>query len=532
MLRHALRRLLWIVPILIGVTIVSFALLSYVPDPADEPASMARRSADDAIEMRRERFLDLPRFVNERPQDVRVRVDGALELLLSDGADSERGRETLVKLGGAALPYLLPRLDTLDSAARGRVAIALAKVAERMGISSAQLKDRAQAVAFWNRFWADRAIDFRPANARRAARRLAMHPTSTRQTDLLDLDTYALDQIMELLTEMASSAAAGFASAVGGEAAARDSDKIAWNSLAAARLVDAASHVSERSDRIAEGATDGEAFACVRRWQRWWQVHRSDYTALTGSSRVLAVLTETQYARWAERVIFLGVGTGDDGVSTLRRLRLRAGPTLLLSFGAVVTAYGLALGLGVIGALRSRRAVNLGVISLTLTAYAIPTACLAVFHAPDTGHAGSTVAAILTLACALIAAPFLQIRLGLSQSLRHGYVQLAKASGAGPRAAVLGTALRNAVLPIVALGSVEMPTALGGAFVVERAFGMAGLGSETVRAVQTHDVAWLVGLAFVTALLLALTSIAGDLLVAVIDPRLSLAVLRHRRTTE
>jgi peptide/nickel transport system permease protein len=527
MLRHALRRLLWIVPILIGVTLVSFALLSYVPDPSDEPAISETRSAEEAMELRRERFLDLPRFVNERPMDIRGKVDHALDLLLRNGTDAERGRELLENLGGAALPYLLPRLDTLESGSRARVAIALAKVAQRMGISSPHLEDRAQAVAFWNRFWADRAIDFRPANARRAARRLATHATSTGQTDLLDLDTFALDQIMALLTEMSASAPSGPSSP-----STADSDKLAWNSLAVSRLVDAASHVSGRADRLADGATDAEAFACVRRWQRWWQVHRTDYTALTGASRVVAVLTETQYARWAERVIFLGVGTEHDGVSTLRRLRVHAKPTLLIAAGAIVVAYGLALALGVIGALFSRRAVDLPVVGLTLAAYAIPTACLAVMLARGTGQPASTIAAILTLACAMVAPPLFQIRLGLAQSLRRGYVTLAKASGAGPRRSVIGTALRNAVLPVVALGSVEMSTALGGSFVVEKVFGIAGLGAETIRAVQTHDVAWLVGLAFVTALLLALTSIASDLLVAAIDPRLSLAVLRHQRTSE
>jgi ABC-type dipeptide/oligopeptide/nickel transport system permease component len=74
-----------------------------------------------------------------------------------------------------------------------------------------------------------------------------------------------------------------------------------------------------------------------------------------------------------------------------------------------------------------------------------------------------------------------------------------------------------------------MPLAMGATFVVEKAFGIAGLGEETVRAVQTHDVAWLVGLAFVTALTVTITSIAADFAVAAADPRLTLAALRHRR---
>ena len=52
MLRHALRRLLWVVPILIGVTLASFALLSYVPDPADDPTVLSSLSPEQAAELR------------------------------------------------------------------------------------------------------------------------------------------------------------------------------------------------------------------------------------------------------------------------------------------------------------------------------------------------------------------------------------------------------------------------------------------------------------------------------------------------
>jgi peptide/nickel transport system permease protein len=244
------------------------------------------------------------------------------------------------------------------------------------------------------------------------------------------------------------------------------------------------------------------------------------------------VLMETQYARWAERVFFLGSGTEDDGASTLRKLRDRAKPTLAIVVCGVALAYGLALVLGAIGAMRSRAPVDRAVVALTLAAYVVPTACIATVLAHGVGPPLRMLGAIAALACAMVAAPLVQVRLGLSQALARGHVRLAVACGAGPRRAVFRSALRNAALPVVALGSVEMPAALGGSFVVEKAFGIAGLGAETIRAVQTHDVSWLVGLAFATALLLALTSIASDLIIAAIDPRLSLAVLRHRRAAE
>ena len=202
MLRHALRRLLWIVPILIGVTLASFALLSYLPDPADDPALLGTLTAEQLASLRRARFLDLPRFFNQKPLDVARRVEQSLLRIGSDDARAEQARAELVRLGGAALPHLLPRLDALPPAARARVAVALAPVAERMGIASAEVVDPRQAVAFWNRFWTDRAPDFRPASARRAVRRFAQHASTTRGGDVVELDTYALEQIMLQLDEL------------------------------------------------------------------------------------------------------------------------------------------------------------------------------------------------------------------------------------------------------------------------------------------------------------------------------------------
>src|SRR4051812_16274363 len=202
MLRHALRRLLWIVPILIGVTLASFALLSYVPDPADDPAVLASLAPEQVLELRRARFLDLPRFFNEHPVDVVARVDQALARLSRGGQEREEGERALLRLGGAALPHLLPRLDTFDPGARARVAVALFPIAERMGIASGEAVDPEQAVAFWNRFWADRAIDYRGTNARRAVRRLGTHGSAAREADLAELDTLALDQIMLSLEEL------------------------------------------------------------------------------------------------------------------------------------------------------------------------------------------------------------------------------------------------------------------------------------------------------------------------------------------
>ena len=96
------------------------------------------------------------------------------------------------------------------------------------------------------------------------------------------------------------------------------------------------------------------------------------------------------------------------------------------------------------------------------------------------------------------------------------------------RRAVFVHALRNALLPVGTLATMEGPMALGGAFVVERVFSLHGLGEATIVAVQQRDTGWLMAISMVAALIAALVVVAGDLAAIVIDPRLGPAVLARR----
>jgi ABC-type dipeptide/oligopeptide/nickel transport system permease component len=516
MLRHALRRLLWIVPILIGVTLASFALLSYLPDPADDPALLGTLTPDQLQSLRRTRFLDLPRFFNPRPLDVAGRVEQALLRIGADDARAVAAQGDLLRLGGAALPHLLPRLDALPPAARTRVALALAPVAARMGIVSRDASDPRQAIAFWNRFWTDRAPDFRPVSARRVVRRFAQHASATREGDVIELDTYALEPIMLQLEELSAA----------GPKTPEWADPVARRA-AVGRLIGVAAHVTGRDDKMLPGASDRDVQHVVQRWRDWWLVHQADYKTHEGASRFVAMLTETQYARWAERALLVGFGGGPEGAGVIERMAIRAPLTLLLMASALLLAYLAALGFAIAGAIPGSPRTDRALVAVALAAFAMPTACLAAWSA---SRGGPTIApAVVILMLSMMASPSSQTRTLLAEIARSDYIRTARALGYEPWQIVTGHALRGALLPVLALAGTEMPLAMGATFVVEKAFGIAGLGEETVRAVQTHDVAWLVGLAFVTALTITVTSIVADFAVAAADPRLTLAALRHRR---
>jgi len=156
-----------------------------------------------------------------------------------------------------------------------------------------------------------------------------------------------------------------------------------------------------------------------------------------------------------------------------------------------------------------------------LGVYAIPTAVLAVLARGLFGLLGPRlVYAVVVLACSLTAAPTLHLRSAISAVLPEDYVTAARARGAGWARAVLLHGLRNALLPLVTLTSIEGPTALGGAFVVERVFDLPGLGEATIRAVERRDISWLMALSMGGAALSALFVVLTDVAYALINPRL------------
>ena len=132
----------------------------------------------------RARFLDLPRFLNVDPRDVRARVEDCVAHVVLEDDDAQLCEKRLSQIGGAGLPYLLPHLDNLPPTARGRIALALAPIAMRMGVADErELGDPDRAALFWERFWEDRSVDFTAPAVRRSVDRLVTRGSDLREEE-------------------------------------------------------------------------------------------------------------------------------------------------------------------------------------------------------------------------------------------------------------------------------------------------------------------------------------------------------------
>jgi peptide/nickel transport system permease protein len=507
MFRYALRRVLWAIPTLALTCLILFFVTTLAPDspgptaPGDgaTPASPTL-DQNQSQEARRSRFLDLPRFVNTDPGDVRSRARDAVPHVAAGDAFGATAAQELCRLGGAALPYVLPLLEALAPEGRGRVAVALAPVAARAEIGDGvQLRQPEAAVLFWTHFWENRWLDFSVAAVGRSVGRLVAHGSDQRERDLFVLDTFALPEIIRAMATT-------------------------QDGMAIQRLTRLAHHVSGRGQVVTPDATDSDVRRALADWREWWFVHGTDFVALDGAERAMSLVSNTRFGKWLERARSGELGVSlIDGEPVAAKLRARAPLTLLVCAFAMLASWALAVPLGALGAWWQGRRFDVVSSLAMFVLYTTPTFAIGeLLRRAAAGHAvgGARVAlAIAALSVGSLATLSRWQRAAMLEVVRQDFIRTAHAKGLSSRRVAIVHALRNALLPMVTLAGLHLPTLLGGAFVVEEVFGLPGVGFETLRAIEAHDAPWLMAVVLAAAVAITLGLVASDVACGTLDPR-------------
>lgn len=113
-------------------------------------------------------------------------------------------------------------------------------------------------------------------------------------------------------------------------------------------------------------------------------------------------------------------------------------------------------------------------------------------------------------------------RSSLLEVLGSDYVRTARAKGAMERRVVSRHALRNALLPVVTIGGLQMGLLLGGAVLTETVFGLAGMGTGLVEAIFARDYPIVQGLTLIVATGYVVINLLVDISYAYLDPRIRL----------
>lgn len=112
------------------------------------------------------------------------------------------------------------------------------------------------------------------------------------------------------------------------------------------------------------------------------------------------------------------------------------------------------------------------------------------------------------------------VRSGMLEVLRQDFVRVARAKGLAGRVVIYKHALRNALIPVITVLGLELPTLVGGAIITETIFSWPGMGVLSYTALLERDYPVLMGVNLMFAVLTLTGNLLADLGYALVDPRI------------
>ncbi|MDQ8182304.1 ABC transporter permease [Pelagicoccus sp. SDUM812005] len=254
------------------------------------------------------------------------------------------------------------------------------------------------------------------------------------------------------------------------------------------------------------------------------------------------------YFSWLGKLV-----RGDLGVSTRyqdsvwSQISQRFPISIFYGLTTMIITYGICIPLGMLKALKHRTALDTYSSILVFCGYAIPGyalgSLLLLFFSVELGwfpmggfksiyfeelslweKAVDIVDhAVLPLICYLVgsfAVTTLLMKNHLMDNMAADYMRTAVAKGVSFKSAVFHHALRNSMIPIATTFGQNVSLILTGSFLIETIFDIDGIGLLGISAVLDRDYPVVMGIVFLSSLLLLLGNVISDALVALVDPRI------------
>ncbi len=240
-----------------------------------------------------------------------------------------------------------------------------------------------------------------------------------------------------------------------------------------------------------------------------------------------------QYGRYVG-----GLARGDLGRSYQQRTDIRTlllsrlPATLQLTAGGIFFELLFGIPLGILAALYAGRALDkvvmvfaflgvsapqfaLGLILLYVFAYRFALLPLGGYGTPQ-----HLILPALTLAVTGAGWYARVMRGAMIETLQADYIRTGTAKGLARRRVVVKHALRNAVLPVIAMIGLDIGLLMGGVVVVESVFAWPGIGQLAWQAIQVLDIPVIMGTVLLTAFFIVLGNLLADLVYPLVDPRI------------
>ena len=270
------------------------------------------------------------------------------------------------------------------------------------------------------------------------------------------------------------------------------------------------------------------------------QVELDRIAAQMGLDRPLPV----QYLEWFSRLFVGDWGNSfRDGVPVLQVIGRHLFATLLLMLTSTVISVALGTLIGVLAATRRYSLVDHAATIAAMVALSIPTfwfGLVAIYvFALELGwlpagnmytigdgslldYAEHLILPSVVLALVNVAVWSRYMRTSMLEVIDQDYVRTARAKGLTRRRVLWGHVIRNALIPMITLAGLQLPTLLSGALVTETVFTWPGMGRLFLDSLGYNDYPVVMGLLMFSALLVLVGNLVADALVAMADPRVRL----------
>ena len=113
------------------------------------------------------------------------------------------------------------------------------------------------------------------------------------------------------------------------------------------------------------------------------------------------------------------------------------------------------------------------------------------------------------------------IRSSILEQINQDYVRTAHAKGLSPWTVLSGHIQPNAMIPVVTLIALDIPTVFTGALVTEQVFRVPGIGALLVESIYRGDTPVVMAITFIYAILIVVFNLVADLIYGWLDPRVS-----------
>jgi peptide/nickel transport system permease protein len=248
-----------------------------------------------------------------------------------------------------------------------------------------------------------------------------------------------------------------------------------------------------------------------------------------------------QYLSWLGNVFTGDLGTSyAAGYDISEQIRVRFGPTFMLTFGTLLVSFPLALILGTYSAVNAKKLRGGIVDVVTQIGIAIPAfwagLLLVLFFAVDLGwlptggyvpfsedplgSIRSVILPVAALSLGITSVLTRYVRTAMIDVMSEDFIRLAIAKGRTRRGAALFHGVRNASIPLVTVATLQLGALMAGAVVIENVFVIPGIGRLLVTATLGREVIVVQSLVLVIMLMILTMNFLMDIAYGFLDPRI------------